>query len=100
MGIFTRITADPQQARGRQLNEQLAGSQSAARPVEVMLVQVAGNEHLIEALGEQLAQAAAQAEVLSTQSHTLEAALVAAQAMLASQQEIIAELHGRYSKLD
>lgn len=89
-----------EQARGRQLSERLATSQSTARQVEVMLAQVAGNERLIETLGEQLVQTAAQTEVLSTQAKTLESALIAAQITLASQQEIISDLRGRNPKLD
>ena len=89
-----------EQARGRQLNEQLASSQSTTRQVEVMLTQVAGNERLIEALREQLVQASAHTEVLSIQARTLESALIAAQITLASQQEIIGDLHGRRPKFN
>ena len=88
-----------EQAKGRRLNEQLVVSQAAERQLEVVLAQVAGNERLIEALGEQLAQAAAQTEVLSSQTRIVEAALCTAQTTLASQQEIILELHGHIRNL-
>ena len=88
-----------EQAKGRRLNEQLVVSQAAERQLEVVLAQVVGNERLIEALGEQLAQAAAQTEVLSSQTRILEAALCTAQTTLASQQEIILELHGHIRNL-
>ena len=87
-----------EQAAGRRLTEQLTASQSSAHQVEVMLAQVASNERLIEALEGQLVQAAAQTEVLSNQSRTLEAALGTAQATLVSQQDTIRELSGRRSK--
>lgn len=89
-----------EQAAGRRLTEQLAASQSCAHQVEVMLAQVASNERLIEALGDQLVQAAAQTEVLSNQSRTLEDALGKAQATLVSQQDTIRELSGRHSKAE
>lgn len=87
-------------ATRRQLSERLATSQSTTQQVEVMLAQVAGNERLIETLGEQLVQTAAQTEVLSTQAKTLESALIAAKITLASQQEIISDLRGRNPKFD
>lgn len=89
-----------EQAVGRRLTEQLAASQSAAHQVGVMLVQVASNERRIEALEEQLTQAAAQTEVLSNQSRTLETALGMAQATLVSQQQIICELRDRNPQPD
>ena len=89
-----------EQAAGRRLTEQLAASQSSAHQVEVMLVQVANYERLIDALGVQLAQTVAQIEVLLNQSCALEAALRTEQATLVSQQEIICELRGRNSKPD
>ena len=85
-------------ATGRRLTEQLAASQSTVHQLEVILAQVARKERMIEALGEQLAQAATQTEVMSSQSRTLEAALGTAQATLVSQQEIIRELRDRHSK--
>lgn len=89
-----------EQAAGRRLAEQLAASQSSAHQVEVMLAQVASNERLIEALGDQLVQAAAQIEVQSNQSRTLEAALGTAQATLVSQQDTIRELSGLHLRAE
>ncbi len=89
-----------EQAAGRRLAEQLATSQSSAHQVEGLLAQIASNERLIEALEGQLVHAAAQTEVLSNQSRTLEAALATAQATLASQQDTIHELSGRSSKAE
>lgn len=89
-----------EQAAGRRLAEQVATSQSSAHQVEGLLAQIASNERLIEALEGQLVNAAAQTEVLSNQSRTLEAALGTAQATLVSQQDTIRELTARRSKAE
>jgi len=84
-----------EQMRGRQLAHQLAEVRDAAQQVQVMAERIAGKEHLIQALEKQLMHATGQAETMSIQSRTLETALVAAQASLASHKETIAELRAR-----
>ncbi|MEV4777584.1 hypothetical protein [Burkholderia sp. LMU1-1-1.1] len=80
-----------EQARGRQLLQQLTEVQDEARQVQVMTAQIAGKERLIQKLEEQLTKALAQAETAVVQSRTFETALAVAQASLISHQETIAE---------